>query len=153
MNVENSDLLPPQDTDAEAQLLAAMLRNRDVAGVAVERLQPDDFYVGAHRRIFVVARKMVRQGQALDAAAVAEALIAEDATGVKGGWTAYLLRQTASGAPSTERCVELMARIRDRALARKLNAFATELSLKVFRTNAKAVDLLREAKAGLDKLA
>ncbi|MGD9824596.1 DnaB-like helicase N-terminal domain-containing protein, partial [Desulfobacter sp.] len=43
---------PPHDADAEASLLSAIFINNDSLFDIIEILRPDDFYKGAHKKIF-----------------------------------------------------------------------------------------------------
>ena len=44
--------IPPQNVEAEQAVLGAMLLSHDAVIVAMEKLQPRDFYRDAHRIIF-----------------------------------------------------------------------------------------------------
>ncbi len=44
--------VPPHSVEAEESVLGAVLLDSDAANVALEKLQPDDFYRPAHQAIF-----------------------------------------------------------------------------------------------------
>jgi replicative DNA helicase len=141
--MENLDKLPPQALEMETNVLGAMLIDREAAGVAVEILRPEDFYRGAHRRIFEVARDLYDREQTLDQALLRQALADRGQLEEVGG-VAYLAELTAAVATSAH--VEQYARhVRDRSLARQLIAAATEIVREGFEPGRNALDLLEAA--------
>jgi len=143
--------LPPQAVEMEANVLGAMLIDREAAGVVAEILTPRDFYRGAHQRIFEVACQLYDRDQALDQALLRQALADKGWLEEVGG-AAYLADLAATVATSAH--VEQYARhVKDRSQARQLIAAATELVRKGFEPGCNALDLMEEAEQRIFDLA
>lgn len=106
--------------EAEQSLLGGLLLDNaafdHVADIVAER----DFYIGAHRRVFAAAARMIEAGRAADIVTVAELLEREDARlFAEMGGAAYLgtLAQNTPSALNIRRYAEL---VKERAIARRL---------------------------------
>ena len=66
--------IPPQNLDAEASVLGAMMLSSEAIADVVEILQAEDFYRGAHGRIYDVVRGIYARGEPVDLVTVVEAL-------------------------------------------------------------------------------
>jgi replicative DNA helicase len=141
--MENLEKLPPQALEMEANVLGAMLIDREAAGVAVELLRPEDFYKGAHRKIFEVAREIYDRDQALDQALLRQ-MLADRGLLEEVGGAVYVADLAASVATSAH-IESYAAHVKDRSLARALIAAATEVVRDGFEPGRKAVDLLEAA--------
>ena len=137
------DRLPPQALEMEANILGAMLIDRQAAGVVAEILVPTDFYKGAHRKIFEVACLLYDRDQALDQALLRQALADRGWLEEVGG-AVYLAELAATVATSAH--VEQYARhVRDRAQAREVISAATEIVRKSYEPGSNALDIIEEA--------
>jgi replicative DNA helicase len=58
--------LPPQNIDAEASLLSAILHNDEALLIAQEKVRPEDFYVDAHRKIYQAMLALFEKSEAVD---------------------------------------------------------------------------------------
>jgi replicative DNA helicase len=149
--MENLEKLPPQALEMEANVLGAMLIDREAAGVAVEILRAEDFYKGSHRRIFEVACKLYDREQALDLNLLRQALADQGALEEVGG-AGYLADLAAAVASSAH--VEQYARhVRDRSLARQLIAAATATVREGFEPGREAQDLIEAAEQRIFSIA
>lgn len=83
------DRTPPHDLDAEASLLSAVFINNDVLLDITEILKPEDFYKGAHKKIFRAILDLASQEEPADLVTVAHALKQKDELESIGG-AAYL---------------------------------------------------------------
>src|SRR5690625_7850807 len=61
-----SGRVPPQAVDVEESVLGAMLIEREAATIALQLLQPDDFYKPAHKHIFETLFDHYEGGNPLD---------------------------------------------------------------------------------------
>src|SRR5690625_4134224 len=61
-----SGRVPPQAVDVEEAVLGAMLIEREAATIALQLLQPDDFYKPAHKHIFETLFDLYERGNPLD---------------------------------------------------------------------------------------
>ena len=68
------ELVPPQDIEAEASCLSSALLSRDALLKVIEILQPEDFYLDAHREIFGVVVDLERKNLPIDLVTVKQRL-------------------------------------------------------------------------------
>lgn len=66
MPTDYLERIPPQSLEAEQSVLGAMLLEREAAEIAVELVQPEDFYRTQHRLLFVTMRELLQQHQPID---------------------------------------------------------------------------------------
>mgnify|MGYP000279080367 CR=1 FL=1 len=66
--------IPPQNVEAEQAVLGAMLLSHDAVIVAMEKLQPRDFYRDAHRIIFEAMEHLHRENKEIDVITLPEEL-------------------------------------------------------------------------------
>ena len=71
-----ADHLPPQNIEAEQAVLGAIFLEPSSLTSASEILIPEDFYRGAHQRIFDAMLKLNDKGEAVDLITVTEELAA-----------------------------------------------------------------------------
>ena len=60
------DRIPPHDPRAEAFVLGSMMCESKAASIAVELLEPNDFYVGHHIKLFLELKKLFGRIENLD---------------------------------------------------------------------------------------
>ena len=65
------DGVPPQNLEAEEAVLGGILLDPDAIGRVADVLQPDAFYLGAHREIYRTALMLHSQGKPTDLTAMA----------------------------------------------------------------------------------
>ncbi len=80
---------PPQDIDAEESILSAIFINNDSLYDVIEILEPDDFYRGAHKKIFQAIIELAHKDEPADLVTVANRLKEKDELESIGG-VAYL---------------------------------------------------------------
>lgn len=80
----------PNNTEAEANVLSAMLLSPDVVDDAISELRIDDFYRPAHRELFVAMVSMNERAIPIDSISVVDFLASEDMLSAVGG-EAYIL--------------------------------------------------------------
>jgi replicative DNA helicase len=80
---------PPQDIDAEESILSAIFINNDSLHDVIEILEPDDFYRGAHKKIFQAIIELAHKDEPADLVTVANRLKEKDELESIGG-AAYL---------------------------------------------------------------
>ena len=64
------DSLPPQNLEAEEAVLGGILLDPDAIGRVADVLQPEAFYLGAHREIYRTALMLHSQGKPTDLTAM-----------------------------------------------------------------------------------
>jgi replicative DNA helicase len=80
-----SGRVPPNDLDAEAAVLSAMLLSRDALARVVPILAPEHFYSDANGRIYEVAQELAAEGRPVDITLVASVLRDRDILAQIGG--------------------------------------------------------------------
>ena len=73
MSVESGAAMP-QDIEAEASILSAMMVSMDVLQESLIELDPDDFYLPSHRTVFVAMREMFDKNLPIDTISLADYL-------------------------------------------------------------------------------
>lgn len=58
--------VPPHNAEAEMAALGSMVLSKQAAQLVSSALSPDDFYVPAHRTVFVAARMLMEAGSEID---------------------------------------------------------------------------------------
>jgi replicative DNA helicase len=66
--------IPPQNLEAEASVLGAMLLSAEAIADVVEILHPEDFYRSAHRKLFETMRSVYARGDPVDIITTTEEL-------------------------------------------------------------------------------
>ncbi len=137
------DRMPPQDNTAEKAVLGSMLIAPEAVGKALEILQSDDFYKGAHREIFRVMQELFAKTEPIDILTVGDALQKEKKLEEIGG--NYFLTQLSNNIPSAAN-VEYHARIvLEKSLLRRLINISTEISGLAYESSEKASELIDTA--------
>ncbi|MFH1880423.1 MAG: replicative DNA helicase [Bacillota bacterium] len=91
--MEQQDLMritPPNSVDAERSVLGAVLQDVGAATLAIETLQPDDFYSSEHQEIFNAVKSLFINGSSIDVMTVSNELSRRGTLDGIGG-SAYLL--------------------------------------------------------------
>jgi len=81
----------PSNTDAEKGVISAMLQSPDdIVGEAVQKLDPEAFYVPAHKTLFELLINLADEGKPIDPITLQEALMRENLMDSVGGPSAVL---------------------------------------------------------------
>ncbi len=100
--------LPPQAPDLEQAVLGAMMLEKNAVNEAIDILQPESFYVDAHRRIFAAIQHLFRTDQAIDILTVTQELKKRAELDIVGG--AFYISQL-TGRVASSANVQFHARI------------------------------------------
>ncbi len=109
---------PPHDLDAEESLLSAIFINNNSLLDVTEILTPEDFYKGAHKKIFRVILELASREEAADLVTVANALNEKDELESIGG--AAYLASISDAAPVAVNALLYAKIIRGKAALREL---------------------------------
>ena len=112
--------VPPQDLDAEAAVLSAVLLERSAIDQVGPLLKPTDFYSEANRRIYEAAIELATTGAPIDLVTVAGRLRETDRLNQVGG-SPYLV-QLVDSTPSVANVEYYAATVRDKAVKREVIA-------------------------------
>src|SRR5690625_7685020 len=97
---EDPGRIPPQAVEIEEAVLGSMLIEHEAATIALQLLQPDDFYKPAHKHIFETIFDLYERGNPLDILTVESELRDKNLLDIIGGgvYIADLIRQSRSTA-------------------------------------------------------
>jgi len=118
------DRTPPHDMDAEQAILSALFINN--AGFEyVDDLNPDDFYKGAHKKIFRVMLSLTKKKEPVDLVTVAHELKALDELESIGG--AAYLAAISDSAPVALNVRKYANVVKNHAVTRQMITTASEI--------------------------
>ncbi len=115
---EGNHNLPPSSLVAEKAVIGSILLDNDLLHTVLEILEPDNFYVEAHRQIFTVITELFSKGKPVDSITVREELEQRGKLQAVGG-DEYLLSLTDT-LPVLAHVESHSKIIREKAMVRKL---------------------------------
>jgi replicative DNA helicase len=110
------DAVPSHNDDAETATLGAVLIDAEALPAIIHLVRPEDFYKGAHQRIYEAILGLFDRGQSIDLITLSDELRARGTLELCGG-SAYISRLTS--AVPTSANVEFYARIVQAASIRR----------------------------------
>ncbi|MGA9117202.1 MAG: replicative DNA helicase [Bacteroidota bacterium] len=139
--------IPPQAVEIEAQVLGAMLVEREAIAKTIEVLDEDAFHADQHRKIFQAILAMFERSEPVDVITLAEELRRRGHLELAGGepYLAELTMKVTSAAN-----VEYHAKIvLEKALLRGLIQASSGIAARAFSPTEDAFDLLDEAERAI----
>ena len=135
--------IPPQNVEAEQAVLGAMLLSHDAVIVAMEKLQPQDFYRDVHRIIFEAMEHLHRENKEIDVITLPDELKRMKKLDDVGGLEYVLnLPNLIGSAANIEYYANIVA---EKALARNLISTCTELTTEAYDGQKETEALLDDA--------
>jgi len=117
--------LPPQNIEAERQVLGSMLIDGEAVDKVLEHVDASDFYVKAHQTIFNSVVELNRQGSSADLITVSDYLQAQNLLQTVGGTSSLAsLVDTIVSSANVESYAKL---IREKAVLRRLIQVGTSI--------------------------
>ena len=152
MTSDQSDpKLPPQNLEAEQSVLGAILLNNEAMAKAMEILTEEDFYRGAHRKIYTAMLDLSDHGEVIDQITLFEHLKTKGELEAVGG-SAYLA-ELVQIVPTAANIKYHCRIVRDKALLRGLITTSTEVIARGYDGTAPVDDLLDFAERSVFSLA
>lgn len=139
--------LPPQAPELEQAVLGALMLERNAVNEAIDILQPESFYVEAHRKIFDSILGLFRNDQPIDILTVTEELKKRGELDVVGGpfYISQLTNKVASSAN-----VQYHARIiSQKHILRELIRISSDTMRDAYEDSADVFDLLDKTEQDL----
>ncbi|HTP58459.1 MAG TPA: replicative DNA helicase, partial [Spirochaetia bacterium] len=137
------DAVPSHNEEAEIATLGAVLIDAEALSSVIHLVRPEDFYKGAHQRIFEAILSLFDRGQSIDLITLAEELRARGVLEQCGG-AAYVSRLTS--AVPTSANVEYYARIvQASSIRRTLARVSQEIIAQAHDNSAEISVILEEA--------
>jgi len=118
--------IPPQNLEAEASLLGALLLDKDAIIKVSDSLRPDDFYKESHGLIYQSMLDLFEKHEPIDIITVSNRLDEKKQLSTSGG-KAYLAELT-SGVPNSSHVISYANTIRKKSTLRKLEQAAADIS-------------------------
>ena len=109
---------PPQDGDAEVSVLASMMMNLDACGMAIERLESDDFYFVHHKFIFEELQELFDNNKPIDLVTLRNSLDKKNLLEKAGG--TELLATIVEGEYVSSHIEYYIDLVREKSILRKL---------------------------------
>ena len=146
-----SERLPPQNLDAEAAVLGAILLSRETLDIILPVLKPQDFYKQANRLIYETVIVMQGEGVQVDVLTLANALQKENKLEAAGG--AVYLAQLSQSVPSAANAEYYAEIVKSHAQRRRLIQVAQEISIQAFDESIPSRQTVEDAEKKIFELA
>ena len=137
----------PANVDAEKTILGAILLDNAAHAEAAEKLEPDDFSLDSHRRIFLRMTELMDSQRAVDIVTLANEISRHKETEAIGG-VAYLAELT-EGLPRRPVIEEYIRIVKDKSLLRKLMLICSAAIAQAADQADPAIGVLDETEAKL----
>jgi replicative DNA helicase len=139
-SIEKTLKLPPQNLDAERQVLGSMLIDAEAIERVLEHIEASDFYTKANQIIFNAVLELNRQGNSADLITVSDYLQAQGLLNNVGGTSALAsLVDTIGSSANVEAYAKL---IREKAVLRKLIHVGTSMIEESYKGATSIQELL-----------
>ena len=135
--------VPPQSLEAEESVLGGIMLDNAALDRVVELIQPDDFYRGAHRRLFRAMLDLVERSEPVDLITLSETLKARGELADIGG--ASYLAELTERVPTAANIVHYARIVRERSILRGLIEAATEIATRGYQAPDNVDELLDRA--------
>ncbi len=137
----------PSNLDAERTILGAILLDNHAHAEAAEKLEPDDFFLDSHRRIFLRMGELVDSSRAVDIVTLAEEHARYKEVESIGG-VAYLASLT-EGLPRKPVIEEYIRIVKDKSMARRVMLICAAAIARANEQRDSALDVLNAAEQEL----
>lgn len=139
--------VPPNHPESERSVLGAMLRSREAALLAIESLQPDDFYDPANREVFSAMLAMATSSRSIDLVTLDEELSRRGKLDAVGG-AAYLVELSRS-VPSAANVRAYIRIVDEKSTLRKLIAASEKILRESYAAEEETQDILEGAEKAI----
>lgn len=137
----------PQAREFEAALLGAMMLEQNAAGMVIDKVKPDMFYLKEHKIIYEAMMEIYRLNHPVDLLSVTGQLRKAKKLDAIGG--SYYLATLTNNVSSSANVEYYATIINEKYILRQLITNSTEVISKAYDDSQDAFTLLDEAEAGL----
>lgn len=137
----------PNNTDAEASLLGAILIDPDSLVKIADNLRADDFFDAKHRRIYEAVTELYNENSAIDVLTIADKLKNNDNLDTVGG--ASYLTELTNFVPTASHIEQYAEIVAQKALRRRLITVSKEMTELSMDESKKLSELVEEAESKL----
>ncbi len=148
--IANDPLLnktPPQDIDAEQSILSAIFINNDSLHDIIDLLSPEDFYKGAHKKIFQAIIELAIKEEPADLVTVANRLNEKEELESIGG--AAYLASISDSAPVAVNAIHYAKIIQGKASLRQLITASSSIIERCMQDQGDFEDIMDEAESAI----
>jgi replicative DNA helicase len=135
--------VPPQSLEAEESVLGGILIDNTTLDRILDVIRPQDFYRGAHRKVFGAILDLTERNEPVDLITLSEVLKARGELADVGG--AAYLAELAERVPTAANALHYARIVRDRAVLRELIGAATEIATRGYESGGDVAELLDRA--------
>lgn len=139
--------IPPQNTEAEASLLGAILIDSDAIVKIADHINPDDFYDEKHQRIYEAITQLYEKHSPIDVLTLSNQLKSDGLLDFVGG-AAYLTELT-NFVPTAAHVEQYADIVAQKALRRRLIKASQEMTGLGFDETKNLQELIEEAETRL----
>jgi replicative DNA helicase len=140
---ENLRRVPPQSLEAEESVLGGVMLDNAALDRILDMVQVDDFYRGAHRKIFRAMVDLSERSEPVDLITLSETLKARGELAEVGG--ASYLAELADRVPTAANIVHYARIVRERSILRGLIEASTEIATRGYQAPDNVDELLDRA--------
>jgi len=135
--------IPPHNLEAEQAVLGSMMIDKEAIYLAMETLEPEDFYKEAHRIIYSILQTLEAKGDTIDMIVLTEELRRQNSLEKVGG-IGYIatLANTVPTAANIRRYADI---VEEKAILRKLIRFSTQIASRCYEDQEDTKVLLDNA--------
>jgi replicative DNA helicase len=138
--------MPPHHPEAERLVLGAVLRDPAIMEFITADLTPEDFYRGAHRKIWEAMQRLYAFGEPIDLVTVSERIGYERLDEVGG---MDYLSELVDQAPAGIQPRHYAAIVKEKALRRRLIHVASEAAASSYSTDNEVMEVIATAEKEL----
>ena len=135
--------IPPHNIDAEKSVLGAMILSARAASHAFEQLKSEDFYLGAHVRIFESMIRLSSAGSPIDMITLSDRLETDGALEAVGG-PSYIA-ELSEFVPTSSNIYQYAQIVKDDAALRRLIEAASDISNECYEATLEVPQILARA--------
>lgn len=144
---QNPGRIPPQNTDAEASLLGAILIDSDAIVKIADQLDPQDFYDERHQKIYEAVKQLYDRHSPIDVLTLTDQLKNNGLLDLVGG--AGYLSELTNYVPTAAHIDQYAGIVSQKALRRRLIKSSQEIVSLGFDETKNLQELIEEAEAQL----
>lgn len=141
----------PHSSEAERAILGAIILDNGLISQAIELLQPEDFYVPSHRRIFVAMIGLFERSGEINPILIGEELKKENALETVGGIS--FVTNLTYGLPHSTNIIHYAKVVRGKSLLRRLIKTANKITNEALEEEDEPEIILDHAEHAIFELA
>src|ERR1051326_2452335 len=141
----------PNSSESERAILGAIILDNALISQAIELLRPEDFYIPAHRRIFLAMISLFERGSKIDQILIAEELRREGEIETVGGLS--FISNLLLGLPHFTNIAHYAKIVRDKSMLRQLIKVCNKVTSEALEEEDEAEIILDHAEQAIFALA